>query len=43
MSNPIIQILDITKKYVIGTEEINALNGVSLEVQKNEYVALMGH
>ena len=42
MSNPIIQILDITKKYVIGTEEINALNGVSLEVQKNEYVALMG-
>jgi putative ABC transport system ATP-binding protein len=42
MSNPIIQILDITKKYVIGTEVINALNGVSLEVQKNEYVALMG-
>lgn len=42
MSQPIIQILDITKKYVIGTEVINALNGVSLEVHKNEYVALMG-
>ena len=42
MSTPIIQILDITKKYVIGTEVINALSGVSLEVQKNEYVALMG-
>ncbi len=42
MSEPIIRVTDITKKYVIGTEEIRALNGVSLEVQKNEYVALMG-
>lgn len=42
MSEPIIKVSNITKKYVIGTEEINALNGVSLEVQKNEYVALMG-
>lgn len=42
MSEPIIRVTDITKKYVIGTEVIHALNGVSLEVQKNEYVALMG-
>jgi putative ABC transport system ATP-binding protein len=42
MSNAIIRIIDITKRYVIGSEVINALNGVSLEVQKNEYVALMG-
>jgi len=42
MQLPIIQIIDVTKKYVIGTEIINALNGVSLTVQKNEYVALMG-
>jgi putative ABC transport system ATP-binding protein len=42
MSEPIIKVSDITKKYVIGSEVINALNGVSLEVQKNEYVALMG-
>lgn len=42
MSEPIIKVTDITKRYVIGTEEINALNGVSLNVQKNEYVALMG-
>jgi putative ABC transport system ATP-binding protein len=42
MSEPIIKISNITKRYVIGTEVINALNGVSLEVQKNEYVALMG-
>jgi putative ABC transport system ATP-binding protein len=38
----IIQIIDVTKKYVIGAEVINALNGVSLTVEKNEYVALMG-
>ena len=42
MQLPIIQIIDVTKKYVIGAEVINALNGVSLTVQKNEYVALMG-
>ncbi|HXB39780.1 MAG TPA: ABC transporter ATP-binding protein [Bacteroidia bacterium] len=42
MSEPIIRVTDITRRYVIGTEEIHALNGVSLEVQKNEYVALMG-
>lgn len=42
MSEAIIRVTDITKKYVIGTEVIHALNGVSLEVQKNEYVALMG-
>ncbi len=42
MSEPIIKVTDITKKYVIGTEVIHALNGVSLEVQRNEYVALMG-
>ena len=42
MELPIIQIIDVTKKYVIGTEIIHALNGVSLQVQKNEYVALMG-
>lgn len=42
MSGAIIKVIDIAKKYVIGTEEILALNGVSLEVQKNEYVALMG-
>lgn len=39
---PIIKLTDITKTYKIGTEIINALNGVSLQIHKNEYVALMG-
>jgi putative ABC transport system ATP-binding protein len=39
---PIISLSQIAKKYVIGSEEIHALRSVSLSIQKNEYVALMG-
>ncbi|MBX7151643.1 ABC transporter ATP-binding protein [bacterium] len=38
----VIDIRNITKLYRIGTEEVHALRGVSLSVQKNEYIALMG-
>lgn len=38
----IIQLHNIAKSYIIGTEEIHALRSVSLEIYKNEYVALMG-
>ncbi len=38
----VIQLKDITKFYVMGTETIRALNGVSVSVNKNEYVAMMG-
>ena len=39
---PIIELSNIKKEYKIGTEEIHALSGVSLNIYKNEYVALMG-
>ena len=39
---PIIELKDIKKEYKIGTEEIHALSGVTLNIYKNEYVALMG-
>ncbi len=42
MENQIIRIIDLAKRYQIGNETILALNGVSLEIAKNEYVALMG-
>ncbi|HET6528629.1 MAG TPA: ABC transporter ATP-binding protein [Balneolaceae bacterium] len=42
MSKPIIQIQDLTKIYQMGTQEVRALNGVSFDVQKNEYIAIMG-
>lgn len=38
----LIQLTDITKFYRIGTEIIRALDGVSLGVGPNEYVAIMG-
>ncbi|MBC7865566.1 MAG: ABC transporter ATP-binding protein [Bacteroidia bacterium] len=38
----LIEIKEISKLYKIGSEEIHALRSVSLTIQKNEYVALMG-
>ncbi len=38
----IIKLQNIAKSYKIGTETIHALRSVSLEIYKNEYVALMG-
>ena len=33
---------DLWKTYVMGEEEIHALRGVSFEIQRNEYVAIIG-
>ena len=38
----IIKTKDIVKLYVMGTEELYALKGVSMTIYKNEYVAIMG-
>ena len=38
----IIKLSEIAKSYKIGTEVIHALRSVSLDIYKNEYVALMG-
>ena len=40
--NKVIDIRDVKKIYSMGEQVVKALNGVSLEIQKNEYVALMG-
>ncbi|CAM4078842.1 putative ABC transport system ATP-binding protein [Pedobacter westerhofensis] len=42
MENPLINIKEIGRKYVIGSEVIHALKSVSLEIFKGEFVALMG-
>ena len=39
---PIIDIKDLRKTYVMGLEIINALKSVTMQIHKNEYVALMG-
>jgi putative ABC transport system ATP-binding protein len=42
MTKEIINITDLKKIYVMGTEKVYALNGLSLTISENEYVALMG-
>jgi putative ABC transport system ATP-binding protein len=39
---PLIKIRDIGRKYVIGAETIHALKSVTLDINKGEFVALMG-
>ncbi len=42
MQDKIIEIKDVSKLYVMGEEELYALNGVSVDIERNEYVAIMG-
>ena len=42
MTDAIIRIRDLTRQYDMGGETIHALRGVSLEIRRNEYVAIMG-
>src|SRR5881392_740223 len=37
-----IETVDLWKTYIMGTEEIHALRGVSLQIDRGEYVAIMG-
>ena len=39
---PLIETVDLWKTYVMGSEEIHALRGVSLVIERGEYVAIMG-
>jgi len=38
----LIELQDVTKVYEVGTQEVHALRGVSVAVEPNEYVAIMG-
>ena len=38
----LLELKNISKKYVIGTETIHALRTITLSIHKGEYVALMG-
>lgn len=39
---PIIHLEDIRKSYIMGKQSLQVLKGIDLNIQKNEYVALMG-
>jgi putative ABC transport system ATP-binding protein len=38
----LIETLDLWKTYIMGDEEIHALRGVSVQIERGEYVAIMG-
>jgi putative ABC transport system ATP-binding protein len=42
MSTPIIQIKNLMKTYKLGGETVHALNNVSLEIKKGEFLAIIG-
>ncbi|MEL6639047.1 MAG: ABC transporter ATP-binding protein [Bacteroidota bacterium] len=39
---PVIEVKGLRKTYVMGTQTVNALRSVDLNIHKNDYVALMG-
>ncbi|MDZ7694552.1 MAG: ABC transporter ATP-binding protein [Balneolaceae bacterium] len=42
MKRPMIEITDLTKIYMMGNNEVRALDGVTFDVKENEYIAIMG-
>lgn len=40
--HPVIHLKDIKKSYFMGKQELQVLKGISIDILKNEYVALMG-
>lgn len=42
MANPLIKISNIKRDFVLGNEIVYVLKGIDLEINKGEYVALMG-
>jgi putative ABC transport system ATP-binding protein len=39
---PLIELRDVHKVYDMGAEQVRALNGVDLDIERGEYVAIMG-
>ncbi|NYT18918.1 MAG: ABC transporter ATP-binding protein [Methanosarcinales archaeon] len=42
MSDPIVQLQNVRKIYTLGASEIHALNGVSISIEKGDFVTIMG-
>src|SRR5210317_1461431 len=41
-SDAVLSLQDVTRVYHMGSEQVHALAGVSLNIDRNEYVAIMG-
>lgn len=42
MANPLIKITNIKRDFILGNETVYVLKGIDLQINKGEYVALMG-
>ena len=42
MADLVISVKNLTREYLMGTEVVYALRGASLDIRRNEYVAVMG-
>ncbi|WP_440952899.1 ABC transporter ATP-binding protein [Methanococcoides sp. FTZ1] len=42
MSDPIVRLQNVRKSYVLGKSEVHALNGVSITIEKGEFITIMG-
>ena len=42
MSEPVIKARNVKKVYVMGVEEVHALRGITLDVDRGEYLSIMG-
>jgi putative ABC transport system ATP-binding protein len=42
MSDRVIHVENLVREYVMGTERVQALRGLTLTIRRNEYVAIMG-
>ena len=38
-----LKLTDVTKTYLSGPNEVQALKGINVEFRKNEFVAILGH
>ncbi len=41
-TEPVIRLRDVYRTYEMGDQVLNALDGVSLDIMRNEYVAIVG-
>jgi putative ABC transport system ATP-binding protein len=42
VSSPIVSLRDVRRDYALGAERVHALQGVTLEVERGDYVAIVG-
>lgn len=42
VAEPLIEVTEVSKTYLVGTEKVHALQGVTLRVNEGEFLALAG-